>query len=1440
MKRLTYLSNIAFMLIAFSLLISVADFFTFVINSKGLNFASIFFSTKSLILLSILSTAIAFIYLTKSAKTELENYEFKKSLCLGVNFSSFISVISTDANGNVVSFNNYTKELLGIDPSNKNIYDILPISSLLENDTNFIENGVATLENIRIKTNSSQEIWVDIFIQEVQVDETKTLLFMLKDATEKHKARETYAIFRGLLESLEEGIVIVNKEGYIIEFNNSFAEVLDMQHKDIVNQKFIDLVLSSNLTSNYPKEVKEQMREKMTSFLKTLDYKNFRNPIKFSKVENGSLKHYLHKVFTINLDENNFLIGGIILDVTELQNLIDKVEKSNVELEQIVKEKTAELENKVEILNEVTHLLNEASLRLAQKIEERNKIEAELAKNEENYRNFIENLPVGIYRTNEAGNMLLANTALAHILGCSSVSELLQHSAYDFYPQREYRGKVLKSHLTGEKELIRVGSELITKDGRRIFVYDYGRSRIDPETKEVLFDGVIIDVTEKHLLEKELEKREKQLRQMFEMLNEILFQMDEEGKIVVVSPSVQESLGYSNESLLGKEFQTLLTKPEWFDKIKHMLEDENPLREILLEFKDKDGNLKFLKGDYFLFIDEETGKKHYQTLLRDITEEVENQNLINAILKLYRTFSKEQDIYEIADNILKAFRYIVTVPNYIFAIYEQETNSLKIIRHFDRFGYSFHRLDIRDKSHPIIDSFHKQALSIYTDKELTNFWNDERIQSPSYLISIPLVCTQGVIGIVAIYTYAHSQELSKANRYYLTTLSEQITLGLERKLLSDKLSLQLGLFASLVESIPYPIYYRDLKTRRYRYCNNSFEIFAEKPRAEILGKTPDEVFTYEIAKFMSEKNQEILETHQTQNFELKKTDSFGNERTYISIRTPIVVEELNEEAVVGILIDITERLNYEAELQQALSYNKLLIDLMPSGFYAVNSDMIVTSWNKQAEMITGYSADEVIGKECLFCRTVPGFKCDLLENKPTEETKEQIFKFTNKEGKEIILLQKEVQIVDKEGKIIGAIASFEDITTKKKYEEQLSYLAETNARLTTISNIVTSVEEYESLYDIVMPAAVQITNSSGAYYFELRKINETHILSGMIEFNKDKEKKQLQLPLEKWLNTYIGKVYIEREPLVIENAERNKLIPELIHLEGKSLVVIPIQSGEEQYGIVITYGKEKPYAQEEVNALNRLAMMLATNIDRIKYQDEMRNLLIKQLQINELRANFINLISHEYRTPLQAVILSAEILKKHLDKLSEEQKEKQFQRIEKAVKDMSDMLENVILYNKLSQAAEALRLEKVKSKVFFESLIKDYILYYQDIAKINYTIEAKINEINIDQQIIQLIFNNLISNAVKYSQPSPEIDVNVSIDKSGIRLKFSDNGIGIDEKEIDKIFEPFYRGKNIKTISGTGLGLSIVSNAVNLLGGTITVKSELGKGTTFEVLLPLL
>lgn len=244
--------------------------------------------------------------------------------------------------------------------------------------------------------------------------------------------------------------------------------------------------------------------------------------------------------------------------------------------------------------------------------------------------------------------------------------------------------------------------------------------------------------------------------------------------------------------------------------------------------------------------------------------------------------------------------------------------------------------------------------------------------------------------------------------------------------------------------------------------------------------------------------------------------------------------------------------------------------------------------------------------------------------------------------------------------------------------------------------------------------------------------------------------------------------------------------------------------------------------------------------ERRRAEAEIRKNLEIEREFTELRSRFISMASHELRTPLTSILASAEILAKYGEKLTEDKKKKSIARIQNNAKEMSHLINDVLFIQK----TDAGKLEIKKEPVNLLSLCKSSVELIETgsalkTGHIIYFSPSDINRnFNLDPVLIKQIIENLLSNAVKYSPPGSEIHFTVTGAGGSVFISVKDNGIGIPEDDLPKLFQPFHRAKNVGNISGTGLGLSIVKRAVSLHDGKIEIKTAVNSGCEFIIEIP--
>ncbi len=242
--------------------------------------------------------------------------------------------------------------------------------------------------------------------------------------------------------------------------------------------------------------------------------------------------------------------------------------------------------------------------------------------------------------------------------------------------------------------------------------------------------------------------------------------------------------------------------------------------------------------------------------------------------------------------------------------------------------------------------------------------------------------------------------------------------------------------------------------------------------------------------------------------------------------------------------------------------------------------------------------------------------------------------------------------------------------------------------------------------------------------------------------------------------------------------------------------------------------------------------------ERRKTEERMKESLEKEIELNDLKSRFVSTISHEFRTPLTSILASAELLQRYNSKWTDEKKLETLGRIVKSVLNMNEMINDVLMLNRAETGKLIFNPQEIDARRIAETVLQEIQPTLTPMHKIIPEFGGDITAV-LDEKLMHHILNNLLSNAVKYSPRGGNIYFSIRKELKELLITIKDEGIGIPESDKEKLFQPFFRGRNIENISGTGLGLSILQRAVHLHNGRIEFDSTPNKGTTFNVIIPL-
>jgi signal transduction histidine kinase len=232
----------------------------------------------------------------------------------------------------------------------------------------------------------------------------------------------------------------------------------------------------------------------------------------------------------------------------------------------------------------------------------------------------------------------------------------------------------------------------------------------------------------------------------------------------------------------------------------------------------------------------------------------------------------------------------------------------------------------------------------------------------------------------------------------------------------------------------------------------------------------------------------------------------------------------------------------------------------------------------------------------------------------------------------------------------------------------------------------------------------------------------------------------------------------------------------------------------------------------------------------------------QQRVADEARNSFITQVTHELRAPLTNIRLSAETAIEDGDTDAQLQADclnvinQEAKRLERVVNDMLSVSE-------IEAGTLELRRDDVRLLTIFEELEADYArVAAEKHISLEFNLPPKLPVIDADRDKLSLALHNLINNAIKYTAEEGRVIINVDVDGGQLRVDVIDNGMGIPESDVERIFQKFYRAKDsrLAEITGSGLGLALAQEVVRLHGGEIEVQSQLDKGSTFTMTVPVL
>lgn len=242
---------------------------------------------------------------------------------------------------------------------------------------------------------------------------------------------------------------------------------------------------------------------------------------------------------------------------------------------------------------------------------------------------------------------------------------------------------------------------------------------------------------------------------------------------------------------------------------------------------------------------------------------------------------------------------------------------------------------------------------------------------------------------------------------------------------------------------------------------------------------------------------------------------------------------------------------------------------------------------------------------------------------------------------------------------------------------------------------------------------------------------------------------------------------------------------------------------------------------------------------QMRADEEIKNALQREKDLNEMKSRFVTLASHEFKTPLSVILSSTSLIAKYVLTTDQDQRMRHIQRIKSNVKNLRNILNDFLSLEKLEEGVVRNNPVATDPLELAREVMADIEQSCEHGQRVTLETSGAPYIVMVDEMLLRNVLNNLLSNAVKYSPGQSLVRFSLEFLPDNIRYIVADSGIGIPIEEQSHLFERFFRASNTGGIGGTGLGLSIVKKYLDLMNGKMQLSSEPGKGTVFTITIPV-
>jgi PAS domain S-box-containing protein len=952
---------------------------------------------------------------------------------------------------------------------------------------------------------------------------------------------------------------------------------------------------------------------------------------------------------------------------------------------------------------------------------------------------------------------------------------------------------------------------------------------------------------EQRLAEENARLRESEARKaaILETALDAIITLDHEGKVIEFNPAAERAFGYRRAEVLGRQLAELIVPPSLREQhyrrlARYMATDEGPVLNQRLEMPALRADGTEFPVELAIMPISTGGPPLFTAYLRDITDRRRQDQRRTARLAITQALAEAATLREATPRILQVICESLEWDMGALWAMDQAATVLRCVDVWHRPAVRAPEFETATRQRTFTPGVGLPGRVWTSGKPawIPDVAKDANFPRASIAaqeglhgaFAFPIVLGQEFLGVIEFF----SRQIREPDADLLemvATLGSQVGQFLERRQAEEALRDSEQRFARFMQHLPGLAWIKDARGR-YVYANDAALKVFRAPQAELYGKTDEEVFPPDVAVQFKENDLkaraggagvQVIET-------LEHAD--GVVHHSLVSKFPIPGPDDQAALVGGMAIDVTDRMQGEERLRQSEEKFRRIVETANEGIWTLDAEARVTFVNRRMAEMLGYQPEQLQGRlqwDFLFDEDQPGAR-QLFERRRAGVSEQADVRFRHKDGWEVWTLMAARPVTDPQGRFLGALDMFTDVTQRREAEEAVRSLLRISERLNSTLDV-------EALLDLLVQEAIQLVGAESG-------VSGLYTPEGVVchRYFRGGE----ALPLEYcWppLHGLPGWLIVHKVPYLTNDALTDtQIVHELcVRFGVQSALSTPILSAHrEVIGFFEIHNKRggfTPADQERLVAVSEAAAIAIQNALAYRKLQQAQEAL---READRRKDEFLAVLAHELRNPLAPVRNALQILK--LPGANAAVIEQARQMMERQVQHLVRLVDDLLDVSRLMRGKVELRPEPVELvTVVARAVETSQPLIDAEGHELLVSLPPEPLWLNGDLVRLAQVVSNLLNNAARYTDRGGKIWLTGHREEGQLVIRVRDTGCGIAPEMLGRIFDMFLqadrRTKNAQ--GGMGIGLTLVKSLVEMHGGSVEAHSDgPGKGSEFVVRLP--